>query len=247
MTVRMDAWPDFFRARLAPEGEGGGIGVAPTCAPKREVYPPSGGISPYLAWCISLALAPVEVTPSKPEKLNPRPAGALPRLAATRQSRRNCDLASRRSPARRLRLSLLRSLAASVSGGGLGFWPCASSPALSSSLISTSSSSPAVSPAVSTSRSSSSSPDAGSGLRLRFSRRLCAVWPWVAPPCMTPPAAPMSWLIIISCMEACSSAVGPASVRYLAVFTAVDVRFSTEILPYVSSNTSAVPSGETSE
>ena len=77
MTVRMDAWPDFFRARLAPEGEGGGIGVAPTCAPKSEAYPPSGGISPYLAWCISLALAPVEMTPSKPEKLNPRPAGAL--------------------------------------------------------------------------------------------------------------------------------------------------------------------------
>mmetsp|Transcript_14798 Transcript_14798/g.60481 ORF Transcript_14798/g.60481 Transcript_14798/m.60481 type:complete len:233 (+) Transcript_14798:1409-2107(+) len=232
MTVRMDAWPDFFRPpRLPPEGAGSGIGVAPICAPKRDAYPPSGGISPYRPWCISLALAPVEVTPSKPEKLNPRaPAGALPRLAATRQSRRNCDLASRRSPARRLRLSLLRSLAASVFGGGLGFWPCASSLDVSSSLISTSSSSPAVSPAVSTSRSSSSDPDAGSGLRLRFSRRLCAVWPW-APPCMAPPAAPMSWLIIISCMEACSSAVGPASVRYLAVFTAVDVRFSTEILP----------------
>ena len=112
MTVRMDAWPDFFLARLPPpEGAGGGIGVAPTCAPNSDAYPPSGGISPYLAWCISLALAPVEATPSKPEKVNPRPpAGALPRLAATRQSRRNCDLASRRSPARRLRLSLLRSL-----------------------------------------------------------------------------------------------------------------------------------------
>ena len=168
---------------------------------------------------MSLALAPWS-TPSNPEKANP-PLDSVPRLAATRQSRRNCDRASRRRPARRLRLSRLRSRAASVSfppAGALGFWPCESSTSSSSA---------------STSSSSSLGLTTFGFLPPFFIaiRRLCAVASAPPPPPAMPPAAPMSWLIIISCMDACSSAVGPESVRYLAVLTAVEVRFSTLTSP----------------